>query len=156
MSFEKVREFFKNRNLEDRIVVFDTSTATVKLAADRLGVRESQIAKTLAFKNEKNNEAVLIVALGDRRIDNKKFKEVFRQKAKMLDKDELLELVGHEAGGVCPFAVKDSTKIYLDKSLKEEEIIYPAAGSENSTVRLSLCELEEILGDYQWVDVTKK
>lgn len=156
MSFEKVREFLKIKNLEDRIVLFDESTATVKLAAEKLNVRESQIAKTLAFKDEKNHEALLIVALGDRKIDNRKFKETFKQKAKMLAKEELLELVGHESGGVCPFDVKDSAKIYLDESLYEEEVIYPAAGSVNSTVKLSLEELERILKDYQWVDVTKK
>ncbi|MDO5041605.1 MAG: YbaK/EbsC family protein [Peptoniphilus sp.] len=156
MSFEKVREFFKSKNLEDRIVLFDDSTATVKLAAEKLNVKESQIAKTLAFKDEKENQALLIVALGDRKIDNRKFKETFKQKAKMLSREELLELVGHEAGGVCPFVVKDSAKIYLDESLHEEEVIYPAAGSVNSTVRLSLEELEGLLEDYQWIDVTKK
>jgi prolyl-tRNA editing enzyme YbaK/EbsC (Cys-tRNA(Pro) deacylase) len=153
MSIEKVKEYFKKLNLEDRIYEFETSSATVELAARALGCEEKRIAKTLSFRN--NDSVILVVTAGDTKIDNSKFKNFFKAKAKMLAFDETENLVGHKIGGVCPFAVNMGVEIYLDNSLKRFETIFPAAGSANSAVKLTPAELEEYSSAKAWVDVCK-
>lgn len=153
MSIEKARLHLEKYGFEDRIREFSVSSATVALAALAVGVREEHIAKTLSFSV--NGEAVLIVAAGDAKIDNRKFKDCFYQKAKMLTPDELDALVGHSVGGVCPFGVNAGVKVYLDKSLLRFETVYPAAGSANSAVKLTLSELELASEYEEWIDVTK-
>lgn len=154
MSFEKVRDYFKGVGLEDRIVVFDESTATAALAAQALGSEESRIAKSITFK-EKEGGAIMIVTSGVKKIDSKKFKSVFGFKPKMLTPEEVVESVGYHVGGVCPFLVKEGCKVYIDESLKEFEFIYPACGSENSTIKLSIPELIEHSQAIDFVDVCK-
>lgn len=153
MSVEKVRNYLKKYGLEDRIMEFDQSSATVDLAAEALGVEGDRIAKTLSFQKE--DGCVLVVAAGKHRIDNKKFKQTFSMKAKMLSADDALRLTGHAVGGVCPFALPEGTKVYLDESLKAYETVYPAAGSSNSAVKLSCEELFESSRAIEWVDVCK-
>lgn len=152
MAIDKVREFFENLGMSERILEFPVSSATVELAAEAVGCEPQRIAKTLSFSV--NGEPVLIVTSGDCKIDNHKFKERFHQKASMLSYDDVEGLIGHGVGGVCPFAVNDGVKIYLDVSLKRFEIIYPAAGSANSAVKLSPDELERCSGG-EWIDVCK-
>lgn len=154
MSFEKVRDYFKGVGLEDRIVVFDESTATAALAAQALGSEESRIAKSITFK-DKEGGAIMIVTSGVKKIDSKKFKSVFGFKPKMLTPEEVVESVGYHVGGVCPFLVKEGCKVYIDESLKEFEFIYPACGSENSTIKLSISELIEHSKALNFVDVCK-
>ena len=132
---------------------FDVSSATVELAAQALNCEPQRIAKTLSFLVD--GHAVLIVAAGDARIDNHKYKEQFGKKAKMLSPDEVVELVGHAVGGVCPFAVKEGAEVYLDASLKRFETVFPACGSSNSAIELTIPELEKYSGFLQWVDVCK-
>ena len=132
---------------------FDVSSATVELAAQALSCEPQRIAKTLSFLVD--GHAVLIVAAGDARIDNHKYKEQFGKKAKMLSPDEVVELVGHAVGGVCPFAVKEGAEVYLDASLKRFETVFPACGSSNSAIELTIPELEKYSGFLQWVDVCK-
>lgn len=153
MSVEKVRNYLKKYGLEDRIMEFDQSSATVDLAAEALGVEGDRIAKTLSFQKE--DGCVLVVAAGKHRIDNKKFKQTFSMKAKMLSADDALRLTGHAVGGVCPFALPEGTKVYLDESLRAYETVYPAAGSSNSAVKLSCEELFESSRAIEWVDVCK-
>lgn len=153
MAIEKVKEYFKQFGIEDRIQEFDVSSATVLLAAEALGCAPERIAKTLSFKV--NDKAILIVAAGDAKIDNPKFKAEFETKAKMLTPDEVIELVGHAVGGVCPFAVNDDVLVYLDESLKRFKTIFPAAGSSNSAIELTISELEEYSGYLKWIDVCK-
>lgn len=153
MAFERAKDHLKQFGLEDRIMVFDTSSATVELAAEAVGCEPARIAKTLSFKVEEG--CVLIVAAGDARVDNKKYKEQFHTKAKMLSFDEVEELTGHAVGGVCPFGAKEGAKVYLDASLKRFERVYPACGSANSAVELTLPELEQASGCDAWVDVCK-
>lgn len=153
MSLENVREYFKARGIEDRIQEFDTSSATVELAAEAIGCEKERIAKTLSFHVK--DRVVLIVAAGDMRIDNKKFKAKFGAKAKMLSFDEAEPLIGHAVGGVCPFAVKDGVDTYLDVSLKRFDKVFPACGSSNSVIELSLEELEEYSNSLGWIDVCK-
>lgn len=151
MSTERVRQFFKERNLNYQIWEFETSTATVELAANSLGVQPAQIAKTMAFGLKEGN--IVIVAKGDARIDNRKYKDFFKQKAKMLSPEEVLEATGYPVGGVCPFAL-ENVKVYLDVSLKEFDYVYPAAGTPNSATKISPQELAEVTGG-TWVDVCK-
>ena len=132
---------------------FDVSSATVELAAQALNCEPQRIAKTLSFLVD--GQAVLIVAAGDARIDNHKYKQQFGKKAKMLSQEEVVELVGHAVGGVCPFAVKEGTKVYLDASLKRFETVFPACGSSNSAIELTIPELEKYSGFLEWVDVCK-
>ena len=132
---------------------FDVSSATVELAAQALNCEPQRIAKTLSFLVD--GHAVLIVAAGDARIDNHKYKEQFGKKAKMLSTDEVVELVGHAVGGVCSFAVKEGAEVYLDASLKRFETVFPACGSSNSAIELTIPELEKYSGFLQWVDVCK-
>ncbi len=153
MSIEKVREYFKTKNIEDRILEFDVSSATVELAAEALGCEGCRIAKTLSFKV--NEDVVLIVAAGDAKIDNPKYKAFFHTKAKMLSFDEAETLIGHAVGGVCPFAVNVGVKVYLDESLKRFETVFPACGSSNSAIELTIPELEELSKFDAWVDVCK-
>ncbi len=153
MSIERVREYFRQYGIENRIMEFDTSSATVELAAEAVGCEPARIAKTLSFKVEE--APILIVAAGDAKIDNPKYKAQFHTKAKMLTREEVTELIGHAVGGVCPFAVKEGVKIYLDESLRRFETVYPAAGSSNSAIPMTMEDLEKYSGSSQWVDVCK-
>lgn len=149
----KAKEFIKERQLESRIKEFEESSATVELAAKALGCRPECIAKTLSFRGK--DGYILIVAAGDAKIDNAKYKAQFGEKAKMLSPQEVLEQVGHPVGGVCPFAINDGGKVYLDISLKRFEFVYAACGTASSTVQLSPDELEECSGSEGWIDVCK-
>ena len=153
MSIERAREWLKKWNLEDHVQEFDTSSATVELAAQAVGCEPARIAKTLSFKV--GEEPILIVTAGDQKIDNHKYKEKFAAKAKMLKPEEVEELVGHTVGGVCPFGIKEGVVVYLDDSLKRFETVYPACGSSSSAVRLTIGELETCSGYREWVDVCK-
>ena len=153
MAIEKVKAYFRKHGMEERIQEFDVSSATVELAAKALHCEPQRIAKTLSFMLE--NEAVLIVAAGDAKIDNPKYKEKFGKKAKMLSIDEVETLVGHAVGGVCPFVVNDGVKVYLDVSLKRFDTVFPACGSSNSAIELTIPELEKYSGYVEWVDVCK-
>ena len=134
MSIEKVREYFKRSNMENRIKEFEVSSATVELAAKAVNCEPARIAKTLSFKIDE--KPILIVIAGDAKIDNHKYKERYGKKAKMLTHEEVLNLIGHPVGGVCPFAIKDGVEVYLDESLKRFKTIYPACGSSNSAIEL--------------------
>jgi prolyl-tRNA editing enzyme YbaK/EbsC (Cys-tRNA(Pro) deacylase) len=151
MSIENVKSYFKKHNMENRIREFDVSSATVELAAAALGCQPQRIAKTLSFIA--SGHTILIVTAGDGRIDNKKYKTQFGTKAKMLASDETINLTGHAVGGVCPFAVKEGVAIYLDKSLKRFETVFPACGSSNSAIELTIEELEKYSNYSAWVDV---
>ena len=153
MAFEKAKEHLKKFGLEERIMVFDTSSATVELAAEAVGCEPARIAKTLSFLVE--DGCILVVAAGDARVDNKKYKAQFHTKAKMLSFEEVEDRTGHGVGGVCPFGVKEGVKVYLDESLKRFERVYPACGSSNSAVELTLPELEQASGCEAWIDVCK-
>ena len=153
MAIEKVRAYFKEKGIEDRIQEFEVSSATVALAAQALGCDENRIAKTLSF--HVGEKVVLIVAAGDAKIDNPKYKAFFGAKAKMLAFEEAEELIGHAVGGVCPFAVKEGVEVYLDESLKRFETVFPACGSSNSAIELTINELEKYSGYTSWIDVCK-
>ncbi len=153
MSFEKAYEYLKERNLENRIQRFDVSTATVSLAAAALGCDEDMIAKSLSFSCK--DEVFIIVMSGLSRVDNHKYKECFHSKAHMLPFEETEKATGHAAGGVCPFGVKLGVKIFLDESLRKHEIVYPAAGTSDSAVRLTPEELSTALPRAIWIDVAK-
>lgn len=153
MSVEKVRAYLKKYGIEDKIQEFEVSSATVELAAAALSCEPARIAKTLSFLVD--GRAVLVVAAGDARIDNKKYKGQFGTKAKMLSPEEVVELVGHAVGGVCPFAVKEDVDVFLDISLKRFETVFPACGSSNSAIELTIPQLEEYSGYLDWVDVCK-
>ena len=154
MSVENVKAYFKKYGIEEKIQEFEVSSATVELAAAALSCEPARIAKTLSLKVE--DHAVLVVAAGDARIDNKKYKAQFAAKAKMLSPDEVQTMVGHAVGGVCPFAVKENVKVYLDVSLKRFETVFPACGSSNSAIELTIPEMEEYSGYLEWVDVCKE
>lgn len=153
MAIEKVREYFKTQGMEDRVQEFEVSSATVALAAQALGCDENRIAKTLSF--HVGQKVVLIVAAGDAKIDNSKYKAFFSAKAKMLAFEEAEELIGHAVGGVCPFAVNEGVEVYLDESLKRFETVFPACGSSNSAIELTINELEQHSGFVSWIDVCK-
>ena len=153
MSIEKGRAYFRQFGMEDRVQEFTVSSATVELAALALGVEGARIAKTLSFK--KDDSCILILAAGDARIDNHKFKAKFHIKAKMLTADEVLELVGHPVGGVCPFGINEGIDVYLDESLKRFTTVSPAVGSANSAIELSLDELFKYSNALEWIDVCK-
>lgn len=153
MSIEKGRAYFRQFGMEDRVLEFNVSSATVELAALALGVEGARIAKTLSFK--KGDSCILILAAGDARIDNHKFKDKFHMKAKMPSPDEVLTLVGHPVGGVCPFGINDGIDVYLDKSLKRFETVFPAVGSGNSAIELNLDELYKYSNAVEWIDVCK-
>ncbi|CAM4470464.1 YbaK/EbsC family protein [Paenibacillus xylanexedens] len=139
--------------MDSEIIEFEVSSATVDLAASALGCEPERIAKTLSFMV--NGQAVLVVAAGDAKVDNKKFKEYFKTKAKMLSPDEAIDMVGHAIGGVCPFAIKNDVSVYLDISLKRFETIYPACGSSNSAIELTIKQLEKYSSYSEWIDVCK-
>ncbi len=153
MSIERVREYLKKFGADTRIREFEVSSATVSLAAEALGCAPERIAKTLSFVL--SDGCILIVAAGDARVDNKKFKLRFGEKAKMPSPDEAAELIGHKVGGVCPFAVNEGVRVFLDESLKRFETVFPACGSGNSAIELTISELEEFSGNPEWVDVCK-
>lgn len=153
MSIEKGRAYFRQFGIEDRVQEFIVSSATVELAALALGVEGARIAKTLSFK--KDDSCILILAAGDARIDNRKFKDKFHVKAKMPSPDEVLELVGHPVGGVCPFGINDGIDVYLDESLKRFTTVFPAVGSANSAIELNLDELFKYSNAIEWIDVCK-
>jgi len=154
MSIEKGRAYFRQLGIEDKVMEFDVSSATVELAAQALGVEGARIAKTLSFKTQ-DDGCMLILAAGDARIDNRKFKDKFHLKAKMLTADEVLEMVGHPVGGVCPFGINDGIPVYLDESLKRFVTVFPAVGSGNSAIELNLDELFEYSKALEWIDVCK-
>lgn len=153
MSIEKGRAYFRQFGMEDRVREFTVSSATVELAALALGVEGARIAKTLSFK--KDDSCILILAAGDARIDNRKFKDKFHMKAKMLTADEVLELVGHPVGGVCPFGINEGIDVYLDESLKRFTTVFPAVGSASSAIELDLEELFKYSNAIEWIDVCK-
>ena len=153
MGIAEGRAYFRELGLEDRVQEFTVSSATVELAAAALGVEGARIAKTLSFKN--GDGCMLILAAGDARIDNHKFKEKFHFKAKMLCVEEVLEMVGHPVGGVCPFGIKPGIPVYLDESLKRFVTVFPAVGSGNSAIELNLDELFRYSNAQEWVDVCK-
>ena len=153
MSIEKVRGFFAQYGMEDRILEFPVSSATVELAAQALNCAPCRIAKTLSFGV--NGAPILIVTAGDAKVDNAKFKARFGVKAKMLSHDDAATLIGHAVGGVCPFAVKEGVAVYLDVSMKRFDTVVPAAGSSNSAIELTIPELETYSGFADWVDVCK-
>lgn len=153
MAIEKVKAYFKTQGMVNRIQEFEVSSATVALAAQALGCDENRIAKTLSF--HVGEKVVLIVAAGDAKIDNPKYKAFFSAKAKMLAFEEAEELIGHAVGGVCPFAVNEGVEVYLDESLKRFETVFPACGSSNSAIELTISELEQHSGFVSWIDVCK-
>ena len=152
MSIERVRAFMREKNMEEKILEFEVSSATVELAAQAVGCEPARIAKTLSFMV--NGAPVLIVAAGDAKVDNSRFKAIFHTKAKMLTPDEAVALVGHAVGGVCPFAVNEGVKVYLDESLRRFETVFPAAGSSNSAIELTMDQLESLSGG-EWTDACK-
>ncbi len=153
MSIEKVKAFFAAYGMEERVQEFDVSSATVELAAQALNCEPCRIAKTLSFSV--NGAPILIVAAGDAKIDNPKYKARFGAKAKMLSPDEALTLIGHAVGGVCPFAVNEGVTVYLDESLRRFSTVFPACGSSNSAIELTPEELERFAAPAGWVDVCK-
>lgn len=153
MAIEKVREYFKKWNMEDRILEFDVSSATVELAAQALHCEGARIAKTLSF--HVGDQAILIVTAGDTKIDNAKYKATFGTKAKMLSFEEVEPLIGHGVGGVCPFGIKEGVKVYLDESMKRFQTVFPACGSANSAIELTIPEMEQYSEYEKWVDVCK-
>ena len=154
MAIEKVREYFKKYGIEDKIQEFDVSSATVELAAKALHCEPKRIAKTLSFIV--NDSVILIVVAGDAKIDNKKYKQKFSTKAKMIPVEEVVELVGHGVGGVCPFAINEGINVYLDESLKRFYTVFPACGSSNSAIELTIPEIEKYSNYDSWVDVCKE
>ena len=153
MSLERAKAYLKEYKMEDQIREFPVSSATVELAAEALHTEAGRIAKTLSFLVD--GEAVLIVCAGDARIDNAKYKAFFRAKAKMLAPDEVEERIGHAIGGVCPFGIKEGVRVYLDETLKKYETVFPACGSSNSAIELTIPQLEQLAKPVCWVDVCK-
>ena len=154
MAIAKVKEYLKEYGLDKRIIEMDESLATVHLASLALNTKDERIAKTLAFKTA--DKYLVIVMAGDMKIDNAKYRSYFHTKAKMLDKEEVLKVTGHEIGGVCPFALNKNVEVYLDESLKRFDTVFPACGSLNSAIELSLAELSACTNYKAWIDVTKK
>ena len=153
MSIDKVKAFFSSYGMEDRVLEFETSSATVELAAEAAGCQPCRIAKTMAFMVKE--QPILVVTAGDAKIDNRKYKDYFATKAKMLTPDQVVEYIGHAVGGVCPFAIKDGVIVYLDQSLKRFDSVFPACGSSNSAIELTIDELEKYSGYDSWIDVCK-
>ncbi len=154
MSFERAAEYVRGCGLGDRIKVFPVSSATVELAAQAVGVEPGRIAKSLTFRV--GEDPVMILCAGDWKIDNPKYKARFSTKAKMLAPDEVERLIGHAVGGVCPFGRNENVAVYLDESLRQYDVVYPACGSDNSAVELTVEELERISGSRGWIDVCRK
>lgn len=153
MSLESVKEFFKSNNIPLSVIEKNERTGTVREAAEAFGISEDEIAKTMGFIL-KDESCILIIMKGTAKVNNQKFKQLFSQKAKMIPFDKVEELTGHEPGGVCPFGLVKPLKIYLDKSLKEFDTVYPAGGTANSAVKISINMLEEITKG-TWIDITK-
>ena len=153
MAIEEVKAFFRAHGMEDRVLEFEVSSATVELAAEAVHCEPCRIAKTLSFMVDR--APILVVTAGDARIDNRKYKAQFKTKAKMLTPEQAESLVGHAVGGVCPFAIKDGVSVYLDESLKRFDTVFPACGSGSSAIELTLPELEKYSSAAAWVDVCK-
>ncbi len=153
MSIEIVRRYFSSYGMEERILEFPVSSATVELAAQAVGCIPARIAKTLSFKV--GEAPILIVAAGDAKIDNRKYKDKFGKKAVMLSQEEVAEKIGHAVGGVCPFGIPDTVSVYLDESMKRFETVFPAAGSSNSAIELNMEELMRYSRAKEWIDVCK-
>lgn len=154
MSLEKAKKYLADRGFLDHIIELDHSTATVSLAAEALGVEPGMIAKTLSFFQGEN--PVLILAEGTARIDNRKYKDTFHMKARMIPFEEVEAATGHAPGGVCPFGANENVKVYLDQSLRKFEVVYPAAGNDHSAVKLTIPELEQAADTADWVDVCRE
>lgn len=153
MSLERAKEYLKKYKLDEKIMLFDVSSATVKEAAKAINCKEEEIAKTLSFIVD--DRPILIVVAGDSRVDNSKYKAEFHTKAKMIPFENVEEMIGHAVGGVCPFGVNENVNIYLDNSLKRFENVYPACGTSNSGIKLNVEQLEKILEYEKWVDVCR-
>lgn len=153
MSFDKAFNHLKNLGFEDRVYTFEVSSATVELAAQALNTEPGRIAKSLTFKVDE--KPLMVICAGDVKVDNAKYKQTFGTKAKMLSREEVSELIGHEVGGVCPFGINEGVRVCLDESLEKYDIVYPACGSDNSAVKLSITDLEKASGSNDWVDVSK-
>ena len=154
MSLEKAEKYLEHKGMLDRVIRLKESTATVAEAAEALGVEPGMIAKTMSFLQD--GQAVLILTEGTARIDNRKYKDTFHMKAKMIPFEEVEQWIGHAPGGVCPFGIKEGIPVYLDESLKKFDTVYPAAGNDHSAVRLTIAELEAVAGAEKWVDVCKE
>ena len=154
MSLEKAEEYLKNKGMLDHVIRLEDSTATVVEAAQALGVEPAMIAKTMSFLRD--DQPVLILTEGTAKIDNRKYKDAFHVKAKMIPFEQVETCIGHAPGGVCPFGINEGVNVYLDESLRQFDIVYPAAGDDHSAVKLSIEELEQISGAEGWVDVCKE
>ena len=154
MSLEKAKAYLKEKGYADHVIELEDSSATVQLAAQALGVEPGMIAKTMSFLI--GEEAILILTEGTAKVDNRKYKDTFHMKAKMIPFEEVESWIGHAPGGVCPFGIKEGIKVYLDESLKQFDTVYPAAGNDHSAVKLTIAELEEVAGAAGWVDVCKE
>ena len=154
MSLEKAKAYLAEKGYADHVIELEDSSATVQLAAQALGVEPGMIAKTMSFLI--GEEAILILTEGTAKVDNRKYKDTFHMKAKMIPFEEVENWIGHAPGGVCPFGIKEGIKVYLDESLKQFDTVYPAAGIDHSAVKLTIAELEEVAGAAGWVDVCKE
>ena len=154
MAFDKAKAYLEKYGLADRIIVTEHSSATVSEAAEAIGCEPAMIAKTLSFLQE--DQPVLILADGLARIDNRKYKERFHCKARMIPAELVEPLIGHDIGGVCPFGIHQDVRVYLDESLRKHEIVYPAVGTDHSGVKLTIPELETCCNGAEWVDVCKQ
>ena len=154
MSLGKAKAYLAEKGYADHVIELEDSSATVQLAAQALGVEPGMIAKTMSFLI--GEEAILILTEGTAKVDNRKYKDTFHMKAKMIPFEEVEGWIGHAPGGVCPFGIKEGIKVYLDESLKQFDTVYPAAGNDHSAVKLTIAELEEVAGAVGWVDVCKE
>ena len=154
MSLEKAKAYLAEKGYADHVIELEDSSATVQLAAQALGVEPGMIAKTMSFLI--GEEAILILTEGTAKVDNRKYKDTFHMKAKMIPFEEVENWIGHAPGGVCPFGIKEGIKVYLDESLKQFDTVYPAAGNDHSAVKLTIADLEEVAGAAGWVDVCKE
>ena len=154
MSLKRAEEYLENKGFLDHVIELEESTATVAMASEALGVEPGMIAKTMSFLQGEN--AVLILTEGTARVDNRKYKDTFHVKAKMIPFDQVEEVIGHAPGGVCPFGINDDIEVYLDESLKKFDTVYPAAGNDHSAVKLTIPELEQVADANGWVDVCKE
>lgn len=154
MSLEKAKKYLKDKGYEDHIIELEESSATVQLAAEALGVEPGMIAKTMSFLQ--GEQPVLILTEGTARVDNRKYKDTFHVKAKMIPFDEVEAVIGHAPGGVCPFGINEGIQVYLDESLKRYDTVYPAAGNDHSAVKLTIPELEAVADAAGWIDVCKE
>ena len=154
MSLERAKAYLAEKGYADHIIELEDSSATVQLAAQALGVEPGMIAKTMSFLI--GEEAILILTEGTAKVDNRKYKDTFHMKAKMIPFEEVENWIGHAPGGVCPFGIKEDIKVYLDESLKQFDTVYPAAGNDHSAVKLTIAELEEVAGAVGWVNVCKE